>query len=383
MNQSGYRVRPAAETPPLPPRSAGRRAGRQARGRPLRWFGRLAAAAALAGALAVLFLFATPWGSSLRYTMADTLITTQHRHWAAWLIGEQGLKERVAQYNRQFESYAELEDETVVAVAEPQPAPGQETLPLTELIEVEGDGFKGHLMIVRDPLKVRLGVPAKPGMGEKVSEMVKRTGAVAGINAGGFVDPEGMGNGFKPIGLVISGGEIWYRDVGMETPTHVVGIDKTGRMIAGKYKPNELIEMGVKEAVSFSPRIILNGQGLFKSDKEGWGLAPRTAIGQRADGALLFLVIDGRQKHSVGATLYDVQEVLLEHGAVIAANLDGGSSTVLATSGGHVVNKPASPYGERLLPTAFLVFEQPDGAPVRNVWEGLNREQIDPSKWIK
>ena len=89
--------------------------------------------------------------------------------------------------------------------------------------------------------------------------------------------------------------------------------------------------------------------------KRIWGVGPRTAIGQRKDGTVLFVVIDGRQPgYSLGATLRDVQDVLYEKGAYIAANLDGGSSSTLYLNG-KVVNKPADLLGERMIPTAFIV----------------------------
>ena len=53
----------------------------------------------------------------------------------------------------------------------------------------------------------------------------------------------------------------------------------------------------------------------------------------RADGAVLMLVIDGRQPHSLGATYKDCIDVMLEYGAVNAGNLDGGSSTILLYDG--------------------------------------------------
>ena len=87
----------------------------------------------------------------------------------------------------------------------------------------------------------------------------------------------------------------------------------------------------------------------------GWGVGPRTAIGQKKDGTVLFLVIDGRQPgYSIGATLRDVQDILFEKGCYIAANLDGGSSSTLYLNG-KVVNKPADLLGERMIPTAFIV----------------------------
>lgn len=86
----------------------------------------------------------------------------------------------------------------------------------------------------------------------------------------------------------------------------------------------------------------------------GGGLNPRTVLGQRADGAVLMLVIDGRQAHSIGATYKDCIDVMLEYGAVNAANLDGGSSSMLVYNG-EVQNVCASLYGSRPLPTAFVV----------------------------
>jgi exopolysaccharide biosynthesis protein len=211
--------------------------------------------------------------------------------------------------------------------------------------------------------------------------MVQRTGAIAGVNGGGFADPNWMGNGFQPIGLVISQGKIFYKDLGGKDSTQIVGIDKQGKMVAGRYTLKEIQDMGVQEAVTFQPRIIVNGKGLIKSPKDGWGIAPRTAMGQREDGAILFVVIDGRQPgYSIGANLYDVQQIMLQHGAIIAANLDGGSSTVLVKDG-KVLNKPSAEHGERYLPTAFLVYEHPEQVNIPNIWAGLKPSDIDPSKW--
>ena len=84
------------------------------------------------------------------------------------------------------------------------------------------------------------------------------------------------------------------------------------------------------------------------------GINPRTAIGQRADGAVLMLVIDGRQMHSVGCSFGDVRDVMIDFGAVNACNLDGGSSTVMYYNGEYV-NSPSSASGtSRTLPNAFL-----------------------------
>lgn len=352
--------------------------------RPRKWarrFGMLAVSMAFAGLLFLGWFFFTSSGNQLRYMMADTLITTQHRHWAKYLIGSKGLEEQVNKYMKQFEAMAEVPSTIPVHIA-----PVSETVKEVkkrELVEIEpikGPKFSGYLVSISDPKSIRLAVPERVGKGEKVSSMVKRTGAVLGVNAGGFVDPNWEGNGFQPTGLVIAGGKVFYNDGDNNTPTQIVGIDKDGRMVAGRYTPKQLLDMGVREAVTFSPKFIVDGKGLIKSQADGWGIAPRTCIAQKEDGTILFAIIDGRQTHSIGATLYDVQQIFLEHGAIIAANLDGGSSTVLVHNN-EIVNKPASPYGERYLPTAFLVFEHPEQVHIKNIWEGLDISKIDPSKW--
>jgi exopolysaccharide biosynthesis protein len=334
------------------------------------------------------WFYLTASGTKIRYMMADTLITTQHRDWAKYLIGSNNLSERVKNYWAKFEQMGEVKDKGLVQLEPLAPPPQTAAVvkpPPAELVKVEpisGNNFKGYLMTISDPKKLKIVVPNKVGMGEKVSSMVKRTGAIAGVNGGGFIDPEWKGNGFQPEGLVISGGTIFYNDGTLESSQQVVGIDKDGRMVAGKYKVSELLKMGVQEAVSFSPRFIVNGEGLVKSQADGWGIAPRTAMAQTKDGSILFAIIDGRQKHSIGATLYDIQQIFLAKGAITAANLDGGASSVLVRNN-EIINKPSSEYGERYLPTAWLAFDNPEDIHVANIWAGLNINEIDPSKWAK
>ncbi|MBO4297669.1 MAG: phosphodiester glycosidase family protein, partial [Clostridia bacterium] len=78
------------------------------------------------------------------------------------------------------------------------------------------------------------------------------------------------------------------------------------------------------------------------------------AIGQRADGAVLLLVIDGRQVNSLGAGMSDLISVMLEYGAVNAANLDGGSSSRLYYNG-EFINDGVAVTGSRRLATTFIV----------------------------
>lgn len=350
----------------------------------LRFLGRLTLLGFIGATLFAAWFFLTPWGNRYRDMLVDTLITTQHRHWGKYLIGEKQLQKRVEAYLDSFDQFAEAPI-TQLPVFQPvtETREQEEEKELLEVEEVEGKGaygyYKGYILYVNDPKKLRIVVPSKLNKGEKVSQMVERTGALAGVNGGGFADPQWMGNGFKPTGIVMSGGKIFYLDQAPTTKIHVVGIDAEGQMIAGKYSAEELLEMNMSEAVTFSPRFIVNGEGQIKSPEQGWGVAPRTAMAQKEDGTIMFAVIDGRQTHSIGVTLYEMQQLFLERGAIIAANLDGGSSTVLVKDD-RIVNQPASEHGERYLPTAWLVFENP-GIEIKNIWEGLDISQIDPSIW--
>ncbi len=63
------------------------------------------------------------------------------------------------------------------------------------------------------------------------------------------------------------------------------------------------------------------------------GAAPRTAVGQRYDGSLIFYTMDGRKSgHSIGATMTQVAQRLIELGCVSALCLDGGGSTTLTVT---------------------------------------------------
>ena len=231
-------------------------------------------------------------------------------------------------------------------------APTETEKPLV-IEDVTGGSFKGKMMIVRDPKRLFVGTsaPYDGRAGKKLEELVKLYGAVGGINAGGFRDEKGFGNGGTPIGIVISGGALLYG--APSTVTTVVGFDGDGKLIVGKMSAAAAPEKGIREAVSFGPVLVANGQAAPVAGTGG-GLNPRTAIGQRADGAVLLLVIDGRQSHSLGAGYKDCQNVMLQYGAVNAANLDGGSSTLMIYENAPV-NYCASLYGSREIPTSFLV----------------------------
>ena len=77
------------------------------------------------------------------------------------------------------------------------------------------------------------------------------------------------------------------------------------------------------------------------------GVNPRTAVGQKADGTLVFYTIDGRRSgYSIGASLTQVGQRLVELGCETVLCLDGGGSTNLAvttpdSTDASIINRPS------------------------------------------
>lgn len=223
--------------------------------------------------------------------------------------------------------------------------------------KIESDRYTGFLLEIPDPKRIQVATAEKiREIGDTTSNIAKKNGAVAAINAGGFDDPNGTGTGRLPYGLIIHNNKyLLGQEIDDVEVNEFVGFTKAGNLVAGKYDKSELRKMDIVEGITFGPPLIVNGEKMITRGDGGWGVGPRTAIGQRKDGTVLFLVIDGRQPaYSIGATLRDVQNILYEQGAYIAANLDGGSSSTMFLNG-QVVNKPADLLGERMIPTAFIV----------------------------
>ena len=231
-----------------------------------------------------------------------------------------------------------------------------------EILEVKGRKFKGLALVVDDPTRVKSGYTDKlKNEGQSTSEIAKDNDAFAAINGGGFFTKNNYsevawtGSGGTPNGVIISNGDLIFPDTpDEEHVNNVAAFTNKGELLVGLYSYRELKEKNVQEAICFGPALLINGNKTILGDYGGWGIAPRTAIGQRKDGSVIMLVLEGRKLNSVGATLEDVQDIMLKLGVVNATNLDGGYSTTMYYSG-QVVNKPYNILGERAVPTIFYV----------------------------
>jgi exopolysaccharide biosynthesis protein len=269
---------------------------------------------------------------------------------------------RHPQFVKAFLSQAEID--RIMNINASQGISGSQAIARTNIIaeassgitieDIQGPSFKGKVMLVKDPKRVKLAVTKEIGVtGERVSDLVKDMGAFAGINAGGFYDPNGKGNGAFPDGLTVHDGKLVHNNV-KDQAVNIVGFNDQGKLVSGTMTASQLQEKHIREAVTFGPNLIVDGKPVISGDG-GWGIAPRTGIGQMADGTVIFVVIDGRQPTwSIGATLRGLMNVFADYHAVNAVNLDGGSSSELVYNG-KIMNKLWDIFGERYIPTAFVV----------------------------
>ena len=281
--------------------------------------------------------------NNVKRAVIGAVLQSRHPHYITWLFNDEQLQKILGTVG-------------VVKSQELFKFDAKEDASLN-LLKIESARYVGYILEIPNPKRIQVATAANiQEKGDTTSNIAKMNDGVAAINGGGFHDPNGTGTGRLPYGFILHDGEyIIGKDVGPDEDVDFVGFSKSGNLIAGNYDKTELKDMDASEGITFGPPLIVNGEKMITDGDGGWGVGPRTAIGQRKDGTVLFLVIDGRQPgYSIGATLRDVQDILYEKGAYIAANLDGGSSTTLYLNG-KVVNKPADLLGERMIPTAFIV----------------------------
>lgn len=208
---------------------------------------------------------------------------------------------------------------------------------------LSGATYNAHVMVVRDPSKVYMGRSAETYSintpGKRLNEVMAEAddSIIAAVNAGAFND-DGTANsyvGSVPAGIVYSEGEFicnQYREniPIAETGGGFVGFNDDDILVVAKSMTEAEAEaLNIRDGCEFGPPLIINGEVYQEAYNKASGLNPRTAIGQREDGAVIFVCIDGRQAGSPGGTYRDVTDIMIEYGAVNACNLDGGSSSIM------------------------------------------------------
>lgn len=312
-----------------------------------------------------LFLMYGPF-SYFRDLWVTTAMSTLHHQWLATMFFDQKTIAAILANNRTIEtgSVTNADDILLTAKTPPDnatelpksPSDGEHIINGIGFTRLKTATYEGWVIRVFDPSRIYMAVSQGYGhSGEKVSHMTQRLGAFVGINAGGFIDVNGHGNGGMADKVLISKGRLVAKCKVKETHS-IIGFDKKGRLLLSRCKNSEISGLTkiFRDAVEFKPFLIVNGVPSKMQGNGGYGIQPRTAIGQTKDGTVIFVQIDGRRPPVIGASVKELQQIFQKYNAYDAANLDGGSSSVFVFKG-KVVSNPSSSSGERFVPDAFLI----------------------------
>ena len=221
-----------------------------------------------------------------------------------------------------------------------------------------GRTFDGYMAVIYDASRIHTVTTKYLGTrGEYLKDMAKRVNAVVAINGGGFVDPNFNSNGATPLGITISKGKILHSDETYNGAGGIIGFNEDDQLVLTKCSKSQSKYLGIRDCVTFGPFIIVNGEASKVLGNGGWGIAPRTVIGQRADGIVLFFVSDGRRGLKQGIDMNDEIEIMERYEAINAANLDGGTSSVMIVNG-EMINDPIDSTGAhktRWISTGFYL----------------------------
>lgn len=239
--------------------------------------------------------------------------------------------------------------------------------------EISGRSFFAKMLIIKDPSQVKVGTSYPWGTyGKELGELVSNAGAVAGVNGGLYYSAGNTGG--SPKGIVVQNGQITRNKPQEETGYYMIGLNSDDVLIIKDISgmsdaafAEYVASAKIRDAVTFQEEasdannhfvpLIINGTPR-QLKGQGSGANPRTAIGQRKDGAILLLVTDGRGASGhLGATASDLISIMQQYGAVNAANLDGGSSSSMVYNGKYEMTSVTFYFQNSSwkLPTAFVV----------------------------
>ncbi|MFH1452585.1 MAG: phosphodiester glycosidase family protein [Armatimonadota bacterium] len=230
------------------------------------------------------------------------------------------------------------------------------------LIDKNAPGVSFNVVLANDDTKSR----------GKLSEMVVKKGALAGINGGYFA------RGGGPLGLVIIDGKVVSDAVKTRPARTAFGITKDKKIIFDRiFSKNGRIFTkdgsgdwsDVVYALGAGPRLIKDGKIHITAMEEKLGKggnditsknAGRSSLGVTKDDKLVFMTVSGyTSNEGQGIRLYSLANRLRELGVMQGMNLDGGGSTLMCVED-NVISAPpeAKSKFERKIADGFLVFDE-------------------------
>lgn len=291
------------------------------------------------GCASFIFLLYGPNDRFRTWLITTAMQTMNHQYLCKWFYNDDQIK-KVMDYNTVIESGESTDTKLVTKKRATvfRDKYDKEILDVDinlpyKIIELNVNGCQGYLAAIYDPSKVKLAITSRLGSyGEYVTTMAEKRNALLAINAGGFYDPNYSSSGGMPTSITISDGKIITNN-NYSTYTQgggIIGFNQDDVLVLLKNtSASQAIKMGIRDAVSWGPFLIVNGKASFVRGNGGWGYAARSAIGQREDGIVLLLVISSNPTRTKGADMVDLVEIMQRYWAINAANLDGGTSSVM------------------------------------------------------
>lgn len=316
------------------------------------------------------FLLYGPFDKFRTWFITTAMTTMDHQYLATWFYNEDTIN-YVLDHNKVIEVEGETDTSLINTGNVEQPVTYENEYeravlekdknhPAYKIIEIKEKNYEGYLAIVYDASKIHTLVTSRLNVsGQYVTTMAENSKAVLAINGGGFDDENHNSSGGSPLGLTMQNGKVitskYYGGAG-----GVIGFDEDNKLVLGRWTAEQAKEKKVRDAVTCGPFLIINGEASTVVGNGGWGDAPRTAIGQRRDGIVLWLVVDGRRVGMPGADMDDLIKIMQRYGAYNASALDGGTSSVMVENY-KVINDPIDSTGAhktRPIATGFgLILE--------------------------
>ena len=231
---------------------------------------------------------------------------------------------------------------------------GKSIFGANEYISVLTAGPRKRLHVVESPAEAL----------EKTTSIAARHKAVAAVNGSFFR----MKAPYGPTTYVRTGGI--YKGIDNEGSSRKRDQFESGclaitgrKAIVAKALSKELDwEDGIEaeDLISSGPLLISGGvPEVCKDVKFNTNRHPRTAVGILPDGSKVFVVVDGRSSKSQGATIEEMQKIMMWLGCTDALNLDGGGSSTMVVRG-KIVNHPCDnkafdSEGERSVANAIII----------------------------
>ena len=125
----------------------------------------------------------------------------------------------------------------------------------------------------------------------------------------------------------------------------------------------------ISQAMGGGPVIVRDGKPVFRANEvftpeQLLPRIPRTAVGQRADGKIVMLAVDGRQPgYSVGMTNFELALAMARLGCVTASAFDSGGSTTMAFDG-NLLNSPSDGVERNVADGLFVFYSGVYAPPV-------------------